>query len=416
MKITKLVLSLFILAYSISSYSQQRVVISDKDNQQPHASAVLDLISDERGFLLPRMDSDSRDAINDPAESLMILNTTNKCIEIWVEEWHELWCVDCAKPWVPTATAAENIEEDSFTAKWDAVISDPAVTHYILDVSEDIDFSTYIIEEENVGNVTEYQVTDLDPATEYYYRVFAVNECGSSYASNVISVETEPGVCDGFEFEECGDELCDPRDGQFYATVEIGNQCWFAENLNYGTFADVHDDGQESGEKFCQDLNGNNNSGCPMGGLYEWGNMMDGASSSNSNPSGVQGLCPEGWHVPSDAEWCELEETLEPGGAIWCNTVAWRGNNVGGDMKETGTTHWDNPNDGATNNSGFTGLPGGHSEIGLLLYNGSRGYFWSSRDSGATHAWGRQLQNNETGTFRVSFDKNIGFSIRCVKD
>ena len=97
-----------------------------------------------------------------------------------------------------------------------------------------------------------------------------------------------------------------------------------AQNLNYGTYVDVHTSPQLSGEKFCQNTtgsgSGNNNSSCPMGGLYEWANMMNISSTYAStyatptpisytqetcNPcsgsSGVQGLCPNGWHIPTDA-------------------------------------------------------------------------------------------------------------------
>ncbi len=81
-----------ILFCSLNKYSQ--VSISDMEEQQANSSAVLDLISDDKGFLLPRMDTDNRDAITEPANSLMIFNNEKKCIEVWVEGWQELWCYE----------------------------------------------------------------------------------------------------------------------------------------------------------------------------------------------------------------------------------------------------------------------------------------------------------------------------------
>ena len=88
---------------------------------------------------------------------------------------------------------------------------------------------------------------------------------------------------------------------------------------------------------------------------------MAGATSSNSNPSGVQGICPEGWHLPSDTEWKQLTDYL--------------GENAGGKLKEAGTTHWNAPNTEATNESGFTALPGG--------YRDNSGYFYSMGYNGS---------------------------------
>ncbi len=95
MKTKKLALCLLTIIYSLSCYTQNRVVISDKEGQEPHSSAVLELISDDKGFLLPRMDTDNRDAITEPTNSLMIFNKEKECVEIWVDgSWHELWCSD----------------------------------------------------------------------------------------------------------------------------------------------------------------------------------------------------------------------------------------------------------------------------------------------------------------------------------
>ena len=91
---------------------------------------------------------------------------------------------------------------------------------------------------------------------------------------------------------------------------------------------------------------------------------MAGSVSSSTNPSGVQGVCPTGWHLPSDAEWIQLTNYL--------------GANAGGKLKETGTTHWSSPNTGATNETAFTALPGGHRDNGsCFTYIGGNG-FWQT--------------------------------------
>jgi uncharacterized protein (TIGR02145 family) len=170
------------------------------------------------------------------------------------------------------------------------------------------------------------------------------------------------------ESDETTGEFTDSRDGQVYKWVKIGNQVWMAENLNY-----------ETPNSWWYDNNSAN--GDIYGRLYTWAAAMNGESSSNSVPSGVQGVCPDGWHLPSDAEWTVLTDYL--GG----ESVA------GGKMKEAGTVHWNSPNTGATNSSGFTALPGGLSYTsGDFNYLGSIGHWWSATESSSTNAWGRTLR------------------------
>jgi uncharacterized protein (TIGR02145 family) len=118
-----------------------------------------------------------------------------------------------------------------------------------------------------------------------------------------------------------------------------------------------------------------------------------------------RGLAPAGWHIPSDAEWSTIETCL--GGA----TVA------GGPMKETGTTHWAIPNSGATNTSGFTGLPGGYRyNIGTFNDVNNIGDWWSSTEYSTTNAWQRYLYNVDGATHRIGNNKKDGFSVRCLRD
>jgi uncharacterized protein (TIGR02145 family) len=188
--------------------------------------------------------------------------------------------------------------------------------------------------------------------------------------------------------------------GKSYQTVKIGTQCWFRENLNIGTRINGRKTQTNNGiiEKYCY---GDNEANCnTYGGLYQWAELMQYVSTE-----GAQGLCPDGWHIPTDAEWSTLTTYLEG------ELVA------GGKMKEAGTSHWASPNTGATNSSGFTALPGGFrlsggSFLNLTYY----AYFWSSSQSDATSAWDRYLLYNSEPVGRYYSSKTYGFSCRCLQD
>ena len=216
----------------------------------------------------------------------------------------------------------------------------------------------------------------------------------------------------------CSGTFTDLRDGKNYAQVQIGDQCWMAENLNVGTMINsttggAGSDGNQSDdgiiEKYCYD---NSTSNCDTyGALYQWNELMQ-----YSNTEGVQGICPDGWHVPTNAEWCTLENEVDAG-TVSCSDIAWRGLDGGGNLKETGTTHWYTPNTGATNSSGFTALPGGarlatDGSFGDMIADG---YFWTSTEN-VTEAWYRLLSYAHADEYRDDFDKNRGYSVRCIHD
>jgi len=186
----------------------------------------------------------------------------------------------------------------------------------------------------------------------------------------------------------CGDAVTDPRDGHIYNTVQIGSQCWMAENLAYLPSVSPSSAGSETSPYYyVYDYQGTDVSAAKAtsnyqtyGVLYNWTAAMNGEASSNSVPSGVQGACPAGWHLPSDAEWTVLTDHL--GGT----SVA------GGKMKETGTIHWYSPNTGATNSSGFTAFPAGGRYYNGSFYNlRFIALFWSSTEDNSSYAWSRSL-------------------------
>ncbi len=219
----------------------------------------------------------------------------------------------------------------------------------------------------------------------------------------------------------------DPRDGQVYVIVEIGDQTWMAENLRATSYPDgfpileVEDSATWSNltnadQAYCWHDNVSTANVARYGCLYSWATAMNGENSSSTNPSTVQGVCPTGWHLPSDAEWKQLEMHLGMSQAD-ANASGWRGNDEGCKMKETGTSHWQSPNYGASNASGFTALP-----CGCRHYDGSYGIlgcytdFWSASDKEDWSAWSRKLSYNNTGISRTDLDKRSGFSVRCVRD
>ena len=247
-------------------------------------------------------------------------------------------------------------------------------------------------------------LSGLSPNTTYYVRAYATNSSGTGYGS-AMSFTTQEG--------SSGGTFTDTRDGKVYQTVVIGTQEWMAENLAY--LPSVVGPGTESESTpyyYVYGYDGTNvtdakatSNYTTYGVLYNWPAAMAGSASSNANPSGVQGVCPAGWHLPSDAEWTELTDYL--GGE----------SGAGGKLKETGTTHWASPNTGATNETGFTALPGGaRNDGGTFDYIGDGGYWWSATEDNATNAWYRYVNYNDSGVYRFNYNKEVGFSVRCLRD
>jgi uncharacterized protein (TIGR02145 family) len=147
------------------------------------------------------------------------------------------------------------------------------------------------------------------------------------------------------------------------------------------------------------------------GGLYTWREMMQlpdncqTASCVDQIKKQHQGICPTGWHVPSQNEWNELIDYLggNPAGA-------------GGKLKETGTAHWTSPNTGATNSSGFTGLGGGKKDGGFYLELKNSGYFGSTKESSATNTYSYQLRYDSDEINPSSIKKEEAVSVRCIKN
>ena len=251
-----------------------------------------------------------------------------------------------------------------------------------------------------IGTYTS-ELTGLEPNTTYYVRAYATNDLGTAY-----------GQTNSFKTPDYTGTFTDGRDSIQYQYVTIGSQVWMAENLKYLPSVMSYD--TESETIPCYYVYGYSvtdvsiakatSSYQTYGVLYNWPAAMAGSASNSSNPSGVQGVCPSGWHLPSDAEWTELTDNL---GGI---SVA------GGKLKENGTTHWSQPNEATTNETGFTALPGGYRyHEGQYMGRRIFGVWWSSTESNTSNARTRSMSiNNHIDIDEVT--KEYGFSVRCLKD
>ena len=211
--------------------------------------------------------------------------------------------------------------------------------------------------------------------------------------------------CDREEFEVCGDLVA--HDSYDYSTVLIGEQCWFSENCRYlpavsptsassPTSPNYYVYGYEGTDVTAAQSTTNYET---YGVLYNWPAVM------------TEGICPSGWHIPSDGEWQTMEISLGMSESE-AASEGWRVTDEGFQMKST--SGWNNGGNGS-NSSGFTGLPGGGCYSSGFYYDGVAGSWWSSSESG-TLSWRRVLNDYFDYVNRSSFDRHNGFSARCVRD
>jgi len=187
--------------------------------------------------------------------------------------------------------------------------------------------------------------------------------------------------------------------GNVYNTVLIGDQCWMKENLKLGTTIHSFEVMQDNGtiERYC--LNDEEAKCEEYGGLYKWNEMMQ-----YTTQEGVQGICPEGWHLPSDDEWCTLTTYIDS--TVYCYTVGASGTNIGYKMKST--SGWYSNRNGS-DAYGFKALPC------WLYFPGEITYFWSSSEHISNRVWYRNIDISDF-IRRGYASKDNSFSVRCVKD
>jgi uncharacterized protein (TIGR02145 family) len=230
-------------------------------------------------------------------------------------------------------------------------------------------------------------LTGLFPNTIYSVRAYAINSYGTGYGNEIFFI-TRGEISD--------------IDGNTYSSLKIGTQTWMAENLkttkyNDGTVIPLVKDSATwatlSTPGYCWNNNDSDSYKDSYGALY------------NLYAVNTVILCPVGWHVPSDSEWTVLSDFL--GG----ESIA------GGKLKDANLTHWESPNQDATNETGFTALPGGARDSnGVFYYVGYHGGWWSSTEVYTVTAWIRNLDYNSGILVRDRVTKQMGLSVRCLKD
>ncbi|GAB4290937.1 MAG: hypothetical protein Kow0068_16300 [Marinilabiliales bacterium] len=429
----------------------------------PNTNAALDVNSSTQGFLPPRMTNEQRDSIINPPVGLMIYNISTDCINIFKSTgWFEL-CGDCITLSAPACSS--NYPVCIGDTLFLYAISAPSAQYFwsgpngftstmqnpVIPNVSGVNSGTYSVYVSNsCGNspVSTIDVSlSLQPTTanagpdqtissttttlqgntptsgtglwtiasgnggtindpsnpnsiftgqinEQYSLVWTIsNNCGSSSDTLVISIVQSTFTC--------GDTLIDSRDGQQYPTVLIGTQCWMAKNLNYGTMISASTDQSDNGivEKFCYN---DNSANCNIyGGLYQWDELM-----GYTTTPGVQGICPTGWHVPTDNEWKTLEMAVGMSQSDADIDNAWRGTDEGTKLKLGGS-------------SGFDALLGGGKfSTGSFSALNSYGYYYTSNEYTANtlNAWRRCFNTTPQIGRWNTFPKTYGFSVRCVKD
>jgi uncharacterized protein (TIGR02145 family) len=246
--------------------------------------------------------------------------------------------------------------------------------------------------------------------TTYYVRAYATNNVGTGYG-NEISFTTKSDSTSVMGIPCSGTPTVKDIDGNTYNTVQIGTQCWTKENLKVTKYRD--------GSVIPLDTSGNvygNGTGKTWSARTTGARTVYGHDSANIAAYGylynwyavanIKGLCPSGWLVPSDTEWTNLTNLLG-GEAV-----------AGGKMKTSGTTNWNSPNTGATNESGFSALPGGSRAVDSFFHIRIDAFFWSATEDRTNTAWFRYLNLGHSIVFRFisTLNKSAGFSVRCLKD
>jgi uncharacterized protein (TIGR02145 family) len=249
----------------------------------------------------------------------------------------------------------------------------------------------WTIEQGTLGTY-ESMLVELSPNTTYYVRAYAKNLTGIGYGSDVSFTTKKYGSVTDV-------------DGNIYETADIGTQVWMAENLKttkyqngdlIGTTTpitlDISD--QITPKYHWDNYDGTESNVQTYGKLYTWYAVTDN-----------RGVCPDGWHIPTEVDLEELTTFL---GGI---------NEAGSKLKESGISHWISPRILATNESGFSALPGSDRDIhGNFQLNGFSSKFWTSQELDETKSIFWSLSGNNNAVANANTDKGNGLSVRCVKD
>lgn len=254
-------------------------------------------------------------------------------------------------------------------------------------------------------------LTDLQPETTYYVRAYATNSAGTAYGNSVSF--TIPFICSA---------TITDIDGNTYHTLQLGNQCWMKENLKTTHYANGTSIalGSSTSTSTAYRYNPNNNATnvATYGYLYNWKAVMRNSSSSSANPSGVQGICPNGWHVPSDAEWIQLTDFVSGQSQYVCGN-----DNTNIAKALASSTGWNSStttcatgNNSSTNNATiFSALPAGGYNSDYYGF-GNLINIWSATENNGNFAYISNLFYNSTIVRIDGISKSYGYSVRCLRN
>lgn len=393
------------------------------DGSEADASAMLDVKSSDKGILIPRMTEHEIASIISPADGLLAYCTDDGKIYVYVlaeNQWKEilygpeiiettgLYSIgsggSCANTTLNGSYYAGIILDATNTICLDATVSNTGYWNISTDTVNGYSFSgsgTF----STTGTVQVLLVgtgTPILPQTDTFilYADIASGTC-------TTSITVAPA---------CGSSITDSRNGQSYSTVLIGDQCWMAENLNIGTMVDGNTNQTDNGiiEKYCYD---NTETNCDLyGGLYQWDEMMQYLSIE-----GTIGICPAGWHLPTNSEWITLEENLGmcSGTGTGCSGASgWRGTDEGSKLAGNEAS-WNNgalDQNASFGSSGFNGIAQGYRDTdGSFYLLGQYTGWWISNYDGS-NAWGRELIYDKSEVGRSTGTKAYGFNVRCIRD
>lgn len=378
----RVVLGFLAFLIMVTAYGQG--VGINETNAGPTASAILDVSSVDKGFLLPRMTTVQRYAISSPADGLLVFDTDENCFAVYkMSAWYLL----CGTLDAGSVKTLSIVSGNGQSGCGNSVLGSPVLVE-LLDGNSNPVVGTTLSFAVTAGSGTVSVGTAITNASGQAQVTWTVGGSGAqTMGISGTGITTQVASANVVACSACGASnlLVDARDGEVYGTITIGGKRWMAENLRYNA-AGSH-------------LNPANPSTC-YGRLYDWATLMNGATSSSANPSGVQGVCPSGWHVPSDAEWDALE-------------IAIGGPAVGSAMKST--TGW-NSSVNNTNSSGFNAFPANGYYPSTFYSLGVYAYFWSSTEQSTNYVWYRHLDDADTILDRNYANKDYSHSCRCVEN
>ncbi len=365
-------------------------------------SAILDVSAKGKGLLIPRMSTANRPA--SPAESLLIFNTDTRCFEAYnaaTSQWFNVSCLGgCSVPDAPVAgTNVPNATQVLWN--WSAV---SGATGYKWSTINDYSTAT----ETTPAGTTSYIQSGLGCGNTYTIYIWAFSLCGNSTATSLTQAVTFIAPCTSCTVKDA--------DNNSYPIIGLGTQCWMAENLRVGIMVDgsVDQTNNSITEKYCY---GNVSNNCTIyGGLYQWNEMM------KYGTTGRPGICPTGWHIPTDAEWKILTDYLANNGYSYQGS----GTDIAKSMATTSgwspvVTPGTVGNDQASNNSsGFNGIPGGYRSTSSLISGAGLVTDWWTSTTYVTNpanAWSLLLSYSfATPIYDNTETKGEGQSVRCVKN